>query len=256
MTGILVEGARACGNRNEVSPPILRVHELSKRFASGPPWRRKVVPVLDAVDVTLSAGEVLALLGPNGSGKTTLLKVLASLVTPDAGGIDVAGHEARNHPAARQLVGLASGEERSLFFRLTGRQNLRFFATLHGLAAKERERRIGECASTFDLEPFLDRRVDRCSSGMRARIGLARALLHSPKLLLLDEPTKSLDPAHATSARRLVKDWAAAGNAVIIATHLTTEAEEVATQIALLDGGKLSLHAPGSDWKRRVTAAA
>ena len=238
-----------------VSAEILRVDGLGKAFGPGRFSRRKPVRVLESINVSLKAGDTLAILGPNGSGKTTLLKILAALVEPDSGRVSIAGRDLGS-PEARGLVGFASGDERSLFFRLTGRQNLRFFGALFGLSRSDLDRRIRELTATLDLDPFLDRRVDLCSSGMRARLGLARALLHSPELLLLDEPTKSLDPAHASHVRRLVRDLAERGCAAVVATHLVSEAEEIATQIGVFDRSRLHLHAPGSDWQSLVTTAA
>jgi ABC-2 type transport system ATP-binding protein len=237
-----------------VSAPLLSVQALTKSFASGPPWRRVSVSALDGVELSVGAGEVLVILGANGSGKTTLLKILASLVTPDAGRLELGGRPLGDD--SKRLVGFASGEERSLFFRLSGRQNLAFFAALFGLDRAAARGRIDELASAFDLDGFLDRRIDRCSSGMRARLGLARALLHAPRLLLLDEPTKSLDPAHAVTARSVAKDWARAGNGVIMVTHLVAEADEIATRIGILDRGRLTIHSPQSDWKSHLTEAA
>lgn len=218
---------------------LLRVERLSKTFSIGPPWRRKTLRVLEHVCFALAAGEVLALLGENGAGKTTLLKILASLITPDSGRIEISGTRLGSSDDLKQLVGFASGEERSLLFRLSGRQNLRFFGALHGLGGDRLDARIDEVCTTFDLAAFLDRRADLCSSGMRTRLGLARALLHSPRILLLDEPTKSLDVSHAERVRGFIRDWAKRGNAVVFATHSTDEAEKLASQVATIEAGTL-----------------
>lgn len=220
-------------------PPLLVVRGVAKSFRVGRPWRRRMVPVLRALDLAVEAGEIVALLGSNGAGKTTLLKLLASLLTPDGGRIEIGGVAPGESADARRLVGFASGEERSLFFRLTGRANLEFFGALYGLRRAALTRRIDELADALDLRWFLDRRVDLCSSGMRARLGLARALLHEPRLVLLDEPTKSLDPEHAARMREELRRLAATGVAVVMATHLVAEASTTATRSLWLADGRL-----------------
>lgn len=219
--------------------PLLEVHALEKTFRTGPPWRRDRLVALASVELELEPGGVLALFGANGAGKTTLLKILASLLAPDAGTIRILGRTHDGGPAIRRLVGFASGDDRSLFFRLTGRQNLDFFGALHGLRAAERARRIAELARELDLADVLDRRVDRCSSGMRTRIGLARALLHRPSLLLLDEPTKSLDAEHAAQAHAAVRGAVARGAGIVFATHSPAELASLATAAATLEQGRL-----------------
>src|SRR5262249_21363726 len=149
------------------------------------------VKILDDISLSLESGDILGLTGANGVGKSTLLKVIASLVTPEEGRVEVLGRKVEGD--SRSLVGLATGEERSLFFRLTGRQNLAFFARLYGINGQHRDDAIAHAIEMFNLGSFIDRPVIVYSAGMRARLGLARATLHSPSLLLLDEPTKSLD---------------------------------------------------------------
>ena len=223
---------------------LLEVAALAKAYVSGPPWRRSRIVALESVDLALDAGEVLAIRGANGAGKTTLLKILASLVKPDHGTVRILGRQQDSDPDLRGHVGFASGDERSLFFRLTGEQNLEFFAALQGLRARQRGARIAELARALDLDAVLGRRVDRCSSGMRTRLGLARALLHRPALLLLDEPTKSLDPEHAARAQDLVLAAAKEGAGVVLATHSAAEAAAIATSTAVLEGGGLVFGAP------------
>lgn len=177
----------------------------------------------------MAAGELVGLAGENGAGKTTLLKIVAGVVTPDAGDVQVAGS-----------IGFATGEDRSLYFRLTGRQNLEFFGALHGLSAREVAGRVTELGEPLELAPLLERRVAELSSGMRARLGLARALLHRPDLLLLDEPCKSLDARHAEAVHALLREQAARGGAVLFVSHDRAELADLAARAFVLAGGALS----------------
>src|SRR5690606_16655135 len=147
--------------------------------------------------------------------------------TPDAGTIDVLGQAPHGSPRARARLGYAAGDERSLFQRLTGRHNLEFFGALHGLSPTHVERRIRELDVDFDLREPLERRVDQCSAGMKARLGLARALLHEPDVLLLDEPTKSLDAGHAAAVHKTLRRLLEGGLVVLAATHSGAEAEQL-----------------------------
>jgi ABC-2 type transport system ATP-binding protein len=211
---------------------------LVKRF--GP------VVALDGLDLDLNRGEILALLGPNGAGKSTLLRILGTTVLPDAGDARVVGVDVVAEPVkARRQVGLMIGDERALYWRLTGRQNLSFFAALHGLRRREAGRRVAELLGATGLEHAADRRVLGYSSGMRVRLLLARALISDPPLLLLDEPTRNLDPLAATGFRELASGLASERDTgILFATHDLHEAVAVATRIMVLSGGRVVLEQP------------
>ena len=216
----------------------VRVHALTKRF--GP------VKALQGVDLDVAFGEIVALLGPNGAGKSTLLRVLGTTVVPDAGSAFVAGHDVvANPPAARRSVGLVLGDERSWYWRLSGRQNLEFFSAVHGLRRREAAARAQELLEEAGLAEYADRRFDRYSSGMRARLSLARALLMFPQVLLLDEPTRNLDPVSAAEFRTRVRRLAAEqSRAVLFATHDLHEAAAMAHRIVVLAAGRVAAIAP------------
>ena len=220
----------------------IRVEGLTKRF--GP------VQALGGVDLSVAFGEIVALLGPNGAGKSTLLRVLGTTVLPDAGSALVAGHDVVSDPAgARRSLGLVLGDERSWYWRLTGRQNLEFFAAVHGLRRRDAAARTQELLEAAGLSAFADRRFDRYSSGMKARLSLARALLMLPQVLLLDEPTRSLDPVSAAEFRERVRSLAVEQDrAVLFATHDLHEAAAMANRIVVLAAGRVAAIAPsGSD---------
>lgn len=224
------------------APVGIEVAGLSKRF--GP------VPALDGVNVTVPLGAVTALVGRNGAGKSTLIRVLATAIRPDTGRVSVSGHDVVSSAAAvRRHIGLTLGDDRSFFWRLNGRQNLEFFGHLYGLDRRILRHRVAQVLEAVELLDVADRRVDRYSTGMRSRLGLARALLGDPTVLLLDEPTRSLDPASAASVRSLLRRLlGGGGRCALLATHDLGEAAEVADQIVVLWSGRVvACHRPPFD---------
>ena len=182
---------------------MLHIEHVTKSFpatSSIAAWARARgrVPrrrVLHDIDFTVAHGELFGLLGANGAGKTSLLKMLATLSIPDSGCITLDGIDVVRHPLeARRRIGLCTAEERSFYFRLTGRANLHFFGSLVGLRGRVLRERIEEVAELVDLGEALDRAFHGYSSGMRQRLTVARALLADPDVLFLDEPTRAVDP--------------------------------------------------------------
>jgi ABC-2 type transport system ATP-binding protein len=188
---------------------VLVIRRLARRFGA-----RNVV---SAFDLELQLGERVALRGPNGSGKTTILRCIAGTLAPSSGTILVCGHPAGSL-AARALVGVSLSQERSFSLRLSGWHNLVFFARLRGASRRDAEHYVRALGDELQLEEILSERVDRCSTGMVQQLGFARSLLSEPELLLLDEPSRSLD----RDARERM--WAALarrpGTSVLVATHL------------------------------------
>jgi heme exporter protein A len=210
-------------------PPIL-ARDLRRDFAG--------VPVLTGVDLTVEAGELVVLLGSNGAGKTTLLRVLATLLRPSGGTLSLFGEDARRRPTAtRRRIGHV-GHESACYPDLTGRENLEFYAELH--AVPEARRRIDEVLSWAGLEDAARRPVRVYSRGMAQRLALARALLHGPELLLLDEPFSGLDPAAAARLETLLGELARAGHAIVLSTHDLDRVAAIATRVAILHRGRIA----------------
>ncbi|MBI5209999.1 MAG: ABC transporter ATP-binding protein [Elusimicrobia bacterium] len=232
---------------------MIEVRGLSKRFCPGQGIRAFVreklhrtpetpTVALDGVSFVVAKGEVFGLVGPNGAGKTTLIKVLATLVLPDSGDATVSDHGILSEPGkVRASVGLATGDERSFYWRLTGWQNLEFFGAFHGLTGVRIRERARNLSTLLD-DDSLSKRVAEYSAGMRQRLGLMRALLHDPPALLLDEATKSIDPGGAAQFRRLLREdlCARQGKAVLFATHNLAETSELCRRIGLLVRGRLA----------------
>src|SRR6185437_1122102 len=192
------------------------------------------------VSFSVPQGEVLALLGPNGSGKSTTLKLVSTVLLPDSGSVRVNASDTRRDAGqVRKQVGFALASERSFFPRLTARENLDFFATLEDVPRSERRERVGLSLQMVGLEEHADKQVMKFSTGMHQRLAIARALVKQPRVLLLDEPTRSLDPAGASCFWSLIRQLAESGMTIILATHNFSEAAAVADRVAVLQRGSL-----------------
>jgi ABC-2 type transport system ATP-binding protein len=202
--------------------------------------RRAETYALKGISLNAAVGEVLALLGPNGSGKSTTLKLVSTMLLPDRGRVVVGGADTRlQSKAVRRQVGFAVASERSFFPRLTARENLDFFAALEDLPRRERSHRVESVLRDVGLEDASGKQAMKLSSGMYQRLGIARALIKQPSVLLLDEPTRSLDPAAASHLWRLIRELADSGITILLATHNFSEAVAVADRVAILQQGEL-----------------
>ena len=191
------------------------------------------------MDLTIPAGQLFALLGPNGAGKTTTIKMLVGLLRPTSGQVRIGGHDVATHARqANRLVGYVP-DEVYLYEKLTGREFLQFVADMHGLAAEESHARIEQQIVQFELHEFVDRLADTYSHGMKQRLAFGGALLHQPKVLVLDEPMVGLDPRSMRLVKDLLRAEATAGMAIFMSTHTLTIAEEIADKVGIMDHGRL-----------------
>ena len=229
---------------------VVRASGLTKRFPARRGLKQTLLHPFDNtkttevsdVTFTIDAGEFLGLLGPNGAGKTTLLKMLSTLIIPDEGSASIAGKDVvKDAASVRELVSPCLTMERSLYYRLSARQNLEVYADLQAVDRHQRDARITEVLQAVSLADTGEKMVGQFSSGMLQRLLIARALLTRPRLLLLDEPTRSLDPISAREFRSFLRDELAQqrGCAVIIATHNAEEAFELCDRVGVLDHGRL-----------------
>lgn len=206
------------------------------------PFRSRRISALNGVDLEVEAGECFCLMGPNGAGKTTLIKILSTLVYPDKGKAFIYGADVTEHPEiVKEKIGYALSEERSFYWRLTGRQNLEFFAVLNEIRAFDREEKIDQVLKFTGLEEAAGRRFNTYSAGMRQRLAIARALLSDPEVLFVDEPTRSLDPKASHKLRSFLREEIAdnRGKTVFWATHDLDEAQDYAHRLAVLNDGRI-----------------
>lgn len=228
----------------------IQVVEVSKQFTLRGllPGRPKgTVQALDGINLLVPPGTIHGLMGPNGSGKSTLLRILATLIRPSSGQAFVGDAEVGAAPmAVRGRIGFSTGEERSLYWRLTGRQNLEFYAALHRVS--DEASRIARTLQLVDLSQLDDRPVATYSQGMMRRLGLARAILHQPPVLLLDEPTRSLDPGARDHFYQLLQGLCREHNtAVLFATHDVLEAAAICDRVSVLRSGRIVRELAPSD---------
>jgi ABC-2 type transport system ATP-binding protein len=196
------------------------------------------VTALASLDLTVERGVTLALLGPNGAGKTTLMQLLAGVTRPDRGSVRIAGVGDPRLPAVRKLIGFAP-QALAVYPQLTARENLQFFARLYGVRRAELAARVHSGLEIADLVSRADQRVAAFSGGMQRRLNLACAVVHEPRVLLLDEPTVGVDPHSRNHLLRAIERMRSAGLTLVYSTHLMEEAEQVCDRVAILDRGRL-----------------
>ena len=223
---------------------MIETHDLSKRFDE--------FLAVDQVNLKVGAGQVLALLGPNGAGKTTTVRLLTSVLRPSAGWARVGGYDVMTQAdQVRQAVGVLT-ENHGLYNRMPARDYLDFFGQLYRLAPQTRQARCQELLESFGLLPHARRQVGEFSKGMRQKLALARALIHDPPVLLLDEPTSAMDPESARLVRDSIQHLRSKERAIIICTHNLAEAEELADQIAIIRQGRIIALGSSSALKARL----
>jgi ABC-2 type transport system ATP-binding protein len=250
MTAQAPAGVEGTG-QTALSPTVISVRDVTMRFPIPKRYRewvlhplrpRRVVTALRHASAEIQAGDRIAVMGPNGAGKTTLLKLISGLLFPTEGEVTVKGLSTlHQNAAARKSVGFVFNEERSFYWRLTGVQNLEFFGALDNLWGAELKQRIGELIQLVGLEGAGDQMVSGYSSGMKQRLALARVLIADPEVLILDEPTRALDPVACDEMVNLILSdiHRGARKTLLIATHRPEEAMTLCNKVMVIDGGRL-----------------
>jgi ABC-2 type transport system ATP-binding protein len=227
--------------------PLIETSDLSKAFDG--------FMAVDGVTLSVEAGEVLALLGPNGAGKTTTIRMLASILRPTRGWARVAGHDCfRDGVEVRRSVGMLT-EHHGLYTRMLPLEYLRFFGQTYGFPTPDIDRRAKDLLERFELGEARDKRLAEFSKGMRQKLALARAMLHEPVVLLLDEPTSAMDPASARLVRESIAGLRSSKRALVVCTHNLAEAEILADRIAIIERGRIMAQGTPEALKQSVLGA-
>ncbi len=215
--------------------------------------KKKEIVALDGVDLSVEEGELFGLLGPNGAGKTTLTKVLATILLPTAGSVRVLGLDVVKHEKeVRQRIGILFGGERGLYWRLSGKENVQYFADLYHVPPSVARRRIPELLELVGLSERVDERVEGYSRGMKQRLHVARCLIHDPELILLDEPTIGLDPVAAREIREVIRKLQQQGKTIFLTSHYMYEIDALCDRVAVVNRGQILMVDTPSALKRLV----
>lgn len=229
---------------------MIAVEEIVKTFG-----RRGEVRAVDGVSFTAPPGEITGLLGPNGAGKTTLLRVLATLVVPDSGRATLGGRDVvANRAEVRRRLGVLS-DARGLYPRLTGRENIAYYASLHGLAGRDRDERVDALVRRMGVAEVADRRAQGYSQGERMKVAIARALVHDPEVILLDEPTNGLDIMSVRALREELRGLRAAGKTLLFSSHVMQEVAALCDRIVILGRGRVVAEGSAAELISRSGAA-
>jgi len=215
---------------------MIEARGLGKRYGA--------VEALAGVTFSCKSGEVYGLLGPNGAGKTTTLRILSTAIRPTSGSATVDGVDVVSNPdEVRRRIGFLSGTT-GLYGRLTAREMIRYFGRLYGMTDEAIDRRCGELFETLGMREFADRRCDKLSTGMKQKVGIARTIVHDPRVAIFDEPTAGLDVVTSRSIVDLIARCRAEGKCVILSTHNMAEARKLCDRIGIIHQGRL--HAEGT----------
>lgn len=236
----------------------IETESLTKQFVPAGGWRRlrrqPATSAVEDVDLRVEWGELFGLLGPNGAGKTTLVKILCTLILPTRGSATVAGYSLQRAAEIRAAVGLMVTDDRSFYWRLSGRENLTFFAALHRIHGAAAHRRVEEVLEQVAMTAHADRRFSEYSTGMKQRIALARCLLHRPRILFLDEPSRSLDPVATRRLHGLLQRLIQERDVTIfLITHNLAEAEKLCERVAVMNKGRIRTIGEPAALRKRLT---
>ncbi len=211
---------------------MLEIKELSKRFKS--------VNVVDKLSFTVNEGEIVGLLGENGAGKTTTLRMISTMLKPTEGSVVVNGYDViKQSDKVRNEIGILFGGDVGIYDRLTAKENIQYFGRLYGMADEEINRRIEELSKDLDMKEYIDRRAGKFSRGMKQKVSIARTIVHSPKVMLFDEPSTGLD----VSAARVIHDFIikckGENKTILLSSHSMREVEKLCDRVVIINKGKL-----------------
>ncbi|MBT8058331.1 MAG: ATP-binding cassette domain-containing protein [Xanthomonadales bacterium] len=211
---------------------MIRVRNLYKAFGE--------VKAVNGVSFEARDGEITGLLGPNGAGKTTTLRMLYSLLPPDSGEILIDGlNPETDAMEIKRTLGVVP-DSRGLYSRLTARENIRYYGELHGMSGRDIDRRIGDLIDTLDMADFIDRRTEGFSQGQRVKVAIARAMVHEPQTVLMDEPSNGLDVMSTRALREYVRGLRSAGQSVVLSTHIMQEVAALCDRIVIIAKGEVA----------------
>lgn len=220
---------------------MIVANDLSKTFVGVPGQPKRRVVAVESVSFNAQDGRITGLLGPNGAGKSTTLRMLATLVHPDSGRAIIDGYSiTENVLAVRQQLGFMP-HNAGIYPRLTTRENISYYARLCGLNKKTTANRVDELVNLLDMEKFADRRTDGFSQGQKTKVALARALVHQPQTILLDEPTNGLDVMATRGLRKIIRQLAEAGHCIVFSSHIMQEVAALCDEIAIISDGNISM---------------
>ena len=211
---------------------MISVRDLHKSFGT--------IKAVQGISFEARDGEVTGLLGPNGAGKTTTLRMLYSLLPPDAGEIRIDDLDpTRDAMAIKDTIGVVP-DSRGLYTRLTARENIEYYGDLHGMAGNDINRRIDELSSILGMQDFIDRRTEGFSSGQRVKVAIARAMVHDPQTIMMDEPSNGLDVMSTRELRKYILELKALGRSVVLSTHIMQEVAALCDRIIIIAEGKIA----------------
>jgi sodium transport system ATP-binding protein len=215
---------------------MIHIKDVSRSFQD----KKRTIEAVKNISVEIKKGDVVGLLGENGAGKTTLLRMMSTILQPSEGNITIDGIDIHKEPMKiKGRMGVLFGSETGLYDRLTARENLVYFAKLHGLTKHETNERVEYLAVRFGMKEFLDRRVGAFSKGMRQKVTIARTLIHNPEIILFDEPTTGLDITSANMFRELVHQLHKEKKTIIFSSHIMEEVEQLCQSIIMIHKGEL-----------------
>jgi len=211
---------------------MIKVTSLHKSFGD--------VKAVRGISFEVHDGEITGLLGPNGAGKTTTLRMLYSLLPPDEGEIRIDGLDpTKDAMAIKRTLGVVP-DSRGLYTRMTARENIAYYGALHGMSRKDIEKRVDELVGTLDMSDFIERRTEGFSQGQRVKVAIARAMVHSPQTVMMDEPSNGLDVMSTRALRRYILGLKAAGHSVVLSTHIMQEVAALCDRIIIIANGKIA----------------